>query len=67
MKALLRLAAVRDMKQSGELRGDTAQYIAASSSTLVLMKQNGNIYQPLTQTATCPLRRYSSKHIAEKR
>jgi len=29
------------------------------------MTQNGNIYQPLTQTVTCLLRRYSSKHISE--
>ena len=36
MKALLRLAAVRDTKQAGELRGDTVHFIA-SSSTLVLM------------------------------
>jgi len=42
MKALLRLAAVWDTKQSGELRGDTVQFIA-SSSALVLMTQNGNI------------------------
>ena len=64
MKALLRLAAVRDTKQAGALRGDTVQFIA-SSSALVLMTQNGNIYRLLTQTATCLLRRYSSKHIAE--
>jgi len=64
IKALLRLAAVRDTKQAGELRGDTVQFFA-SSSTLVLMTQNGNIYRPLTQTATCLLRRYSSKRIAE--
>ena len=64
MKALLRLAAVRDTKQAGELRGDTAHFIA-SSSALVLMTQNDNIYRPLTQTATCLLRLYSSKHIAE--
>jgi len=63
-KALLRLAAVWDTKQTGDLRGDTVQLIA-SSSALVLMMQNGNIYRPLTQTATCPLPRYSSKHIAE--
>ena len=64
MKALLRLAAVRDTKEAGELRGDTVHFIV-SSSALVLMTQNGNIYRPLTQTATCLLRRYSSKHIAE--
>ena len=64
MKTLLRLAAVRDTKQAGELRGDTVHFIA-SSSALVLMTQNGNIYRALTQTATCLLRRYSSKHIAE--
>jgi len=64
MKALLRLAAVRDTKQAGELRGDTVLFIA-SSSALVLMTQNGNIYRPLTQTATCHLRLYGSKHIAE--
>jgi len=46
MKALLWLAAVRDTKQAGELRGDTVQFIA-SSSALVLMTQNGNIYRPL--------------------
>jgi len=51
MKALLRLAAVRDTKQAGELRGDTVHFIA-SSSALVLMTQNCNIYRPLTQTAT---------------
>jgi len=64
MKALLRLTAVRDTKQLGELRGDTVQFIA-SSSALVLMTQNGNIYRPLTQTTTWLLRRYSRKHIAE--
>jgi len=64
MKALLRLAAVRDTKQAGELRGDTVHFIG-SSSALVSMTQNGNIYRPLTQTATCLLRRYSSKHTAE--
>jgi len=42
MKALLRLAAVRDTKQAGELRGDTVPFIA-SSSALVLMMQNGSI------------------------
>ena len=64
MKALLRLAAVRHSKQAGDLRGDTVQLIA-SSSALVLMTQNGNIYRPLKQTATCPLPRYRSKHIAK--
>jgi len=64
MKALLRLAAVRDTKQAGELRGDIVHFIA-SSSALVLMTQNGNIYRPLTQTATCLLPPYSTKHIAE--
>ena len=64
MKALLRFAAVRDMKQAGELRGDTVHFIA-SSSALVLMTQNGNIYRPLTQTATCPSRLYSS-NISQK-
>ena len=64
MKALLRLAAVWDTKQTGDLRGDTVQF-SASSSALVLMAQNGNIYWPFTQTATCPLPRYRSKHIAE--
>ena len=65
MKALLRLSAVRDTKQAVELRGDTVHFIA-SSSALVSMTQNGNIYRPLTQTATCLLRLYSSKHIAER-
>ena len=64
MKTLLRLAAVKDTKQAGELRGDTVQFIA-SSSALVLMMQNGKIYRPLTQTAACPLWRYSSKHTTE--
>jgi len=59
MKTLLRLAAVRDTKQAGEVRGDTVHFIT-SSSALVLMTQNGNIYRPLTQTATCLLRLYSS-------
>jgi len=63
-KVSLMLAAVRDTKQAGELRGDTVHFIA-SSSALVLMTQNSNIYRPLTQTVTCLLRRYSSKHIAE--
>jgi len=40
MKVLLRLAAVKDTKQAGELRGDTVRFIA-SSSALVLMTQNG--------------------------
>ena len=44
--------------------GDTVRFIA-SSSALVLMTQNGNIYRPLTQKATCLLPRYRSKHIAE--
>jgi len=64
MNTLLRLAAVRDTKQAGEMRGDTVHFIA-SSSALVLMTQNGKIYWSLTQTATCLLRLYSSKHIAE--
>jgi len=64
MKALLRLTAVRDTKQAGELRGDTVHFIATSSA-LFFMTQNGNIYRPLKQTATCLLRLYSSKHIAE--
>ena len=64
MKALLRLAAVWDTKQTGDLRGDTVQF-TASSSALVLMTQNCNIYRQLTQTAICPLPRYRSKHIAE--
>ena len=64
MKALLRLAAVRDTQQAGELRGDTVRFIA-SSSALVLMTQNGNVYRPLTQTATCLLRLYSS-NISQK-
>jgi len=49
MKALLKLAAIRDTKQAGELRGDTVHFIA-SSSALGFMTQNGNIYRPLTQT-----------------
>jgi len=64
MKTLLRLAAVWDTKQAGDLRDDTVQFIA-SSSALVSMTQNGNIYRPLTQTTICPLPRYRSKHIAE--
>jgi len=32
LKALLRLAAVRDTKQAGELRGDTVHFIASSSA-----------------------------------
>ena len=64
MKALLRLAAVWDKKQTGDLRGDTVQFIALGS-VLVLMTINGNIYRPLIQTATCPLPWYRSKHIAE--
>jgi len=63
MKVLLRLAAVRDTKQAGELRGDTVQF-TTSSSALVLMMQNGNIYRTLAQTVTCLLRLYSSKYIA---
>jgi len=64
LKALLRLAAVRDTKQAGELRGDTVHFIASSSARFFMM-QNGSIYRPLTQTATCLLRLYGSKHIAE--
>jgi len=64
MKALLRLAAVRDTKRAGELRGDTVHFIA-SSSAMVLMTKNGNIYRPLTQIATCLSWRYSNKHIPE--
>jgi len=62
LKALLRFGAVRDKKQAGELRGDTVQFIASSSARFFMM-QNGSIYRP--QTATCLLRLYSSKHIAE--
>ena len=64
MKALLRLAAVRDTKEAGELRGDTVHFIASSFARFFMM-QNGSIYQPLKQTATCLLRLCSSKHIAE--
>ena len=32
LKALLKLAAVRDTKQAGELRGDTVHFIASSSA-----------------------------------
>jgi len=35
MKALLRIAAVWDTKQTGELRGDTVQFIAASSALVL--------------------------------
>jgi len=39
MKALFRLAAVRDTKQAGELRGDTVQFIwHASSRTYVISR-----------------------------
>jgi len=64
LKALLRLAAVRDTKQAGELRGYTVHFIASSSARFFMM-QNSSIYRPSKQTATCPLRLYSSKHIAE--
>ena len=64
LKALLRLAAVRDTKQAGELRGDIVRFIASSSAPVYMM-QNGSIYRPLKQTVTCLLRLYSSKHIAE--
>jgi len=64
MKALLRLAAVRDTKEAGELRGDTVHFIASSFARFFMM-QNGSIYRPLKQTATCLLRLCSSKHIAE--
>jgi len=63
-KALLRLAAVWDTKQTGDLRGDTVQFIA-SSTALISMKQNGNIHWPLTRTVTCPSSRYRSKQITE--
>jgi len=65
LKALLRLAAVRDTKQAGELRGDTVHFIASSSARFFMM-QNGSIYRPLKQMVTCLLRLYSSKHIEEK-
>jgi len=42
MKTLLRLTTVWDTKQTGDLRGDTVQFIASSAAT-VLMTQNGNI------------------------
>jgi len=64
MKALLRLAAVRDTKQAGELRGDTIHFIASSSARFFMM-QKGRIYRSIKQTATCLLRLYSSKHISE--
>jgi len=64
MKALLRLVAVWDTNQTDDLRGYTVQFIA-SRSALVSMTQNGNIYWPIAQTATCPLARYKNKHIAE--
>ena len=43
---LLRIAAVWDTKQAGDLSGYTVQLIA-STSALLLMTQNGNIYRPL--------------------
>jgi len=46
------------------LKQVSVQFIA-SSSALVSITQNGKIYRPLAQTATCLLRWYSSKHIAE--
>jgi len=52
LKALLRLAAARDTKQAGELRGDTVHFIASSSARFLMM-QNGSIYRPLKQTETC--------------
>ena len=64
LKAFLRLAAVRDTKQAGELRDNTVHFTASSSARFFMM-QNGNIYRPLKQTETCLLRLYSSKHIAE--
>jgi len=54
MKALLSLEAVKDTKQAGELRGDTVHFIASSSAPF-FVTQNGNIYRPLKQTATCLL------------
>ena len=48
MKALLRLAAVRDTKEAGELRGDSVHFIASSSARFFMM-QNGSIYRPLKQ------------------
>jgi len=54
LKALLRLAAVRDTKQAGELRGDTVHFIASSSARFFMM-QNDSIYRPLKQTVTCLL------------
>ena len=38
LKALLRLAAVRDTKQAGELRGDTVHFIASSSARFLWCK-----------------------------
>jgi len=64
MKELLRLAAVRDTKQAGQLRDDTSQFIV-SSSALVILTQNDNFYRPLAQTAACLLRREGSQHNAE--
>ena len=46
MKALLRLAAVRDKKEAGELTGDTVHFIASSSARFFMM-QNGSIYRPI--------------------
>jgi len=62
MEALHKIAAVRDTKEG---RGGDSEQFIASGSALVLMTRNGNIYRPLTETATCLLRRYSSKNITE--
>ena len=65
MKALLRLAAARDTKQAGELRGDTVHFIA-SSSELVLMTQNGNIYRPLKHRQRLVFYDYTATNISQK-
>ena len=54
MKALLRLAAVRDTKQAGELRGDTVHFIASSSKQqhLSTIKTDGDLSFTIIQQQT---------------
>ena len=61
MKAFLRLAAVRDTKQAGELRGDTVHFIASSSPLffydakrqhLSTIKTDGDLSFTITQQQT---------------
>jgi len=57
MKSLLRLAAVRDTKQAGELRGDTAQFMYNDAKRQHLSTINTNSDLSFTTIQQQPHRR----------